>query len=98
MYVRWKFTALLLMIDPAGASSSEQANVPVPDAWNYEATVAKVEAIIEQIEAGKLELADVFDQFAVAVEHLRQCENFLSSRQQQRDLLIERLADEPDSF
>lgn len=63
--------------------------------WNYEAAVAKVEAIIARIEAGELELEEVFDQFAAAVEYLRQCETFLQQRQQQVDLLIETLKDEP---
>ena len=63
--------------------------------WNYEAAVAKVEAIIARIEAGELELEEVFDQFAAAVEYLRQCETFLQDRQQQVDLLIETLKDEP---
>ena len=63
--------------------------------WNYEATVAEVEAIITQIEAGELELEEVFDQFADAVKHLQQCEAFLQKRQQQIDLLIETLTDEP---
>ncbi|MBW4575684.1 MAG: exodeoxyribonuclease VII small subunit [Aphanothece sp. CMT-3BRIN-NPC111] len=66
--------------------------------WNYEATVAKVEVIINKIESGKLELAEVFDEFTAATEYLRQCETFLGERQQQMDLLIETLADEPDSF
>jgi exodeoxyribonuclease VII small subunit len=59
--------------------------------------VAQVETIIEQIERGELELAEVFDQFASAVEYLRQCEAFLQQRQQQMDLLIETLTDESDS-
>jgi len=59
--------------------------------WNYEAKVAEVERIIAQIEAGKLELEEVFDQFATAVEYLRECESFLQARQQQVDLLIENL-------
>lgn len=70
--------------------------VSLPDDWNYEATVALVESIMARIEAGELELADVFDQFAAAVEYLRQCELFLAQRQQQMDLLIETLTREPD--
>ncbi len=60
---------------------------------SYETKVAEVEKIIARISAGKLELEDVFDQFALAVEYLRQCENFLQQRQQQVDLLIETLED-----
>ncbi len=63
--------------------------------WNYEAAVAKLEALIARIEAGELELEEVFDQFAAAVEYLRQCETFLQERQQQVDLLIETLKDDP---
>ena len=63
--------------------------------WNYEAAVAQVEAIVARIEGGSLELEEVFDQFAAAVEHLRQCETFLQERQQQVNLLIETLKDEP---
>lgn len=69
-----------------------------PPEWNYEATVAQVESIIAQIETGELELADVFEQFAAAVESLRQCESFLAERQQQVDLLIETLEDKPESL
>lgn len=69
-----------------------------PADWNYEATVTEVEAIISRIEMGELELAEVFDQFATAVEQLRQCETFLNRQQQQVDVLIETLLDEPDSL
>jgi exodeoxyribonuclease VII small subunit len=62
--------------------------------WNYEAKVAEIEKIVARIEAGELELAEVFEQFAVAVGYLRECENFLQERQQQTDLLIETLVDE----
>lgn len=63
------------------------------DSWNYESTVKRIEAAIARIESGELELAEVFDQFAAAVEDLRQCETFLVERQQQMDLLIETLED-----
>ncbi|WP_233153964.1 exodeoxyribonuclease VII small subunit [Scytonema sp. HK-05] len=56
--------------------------------------VAEIERIIARIEAGDLELQEVFDQFAPAVESLRQCESFLQERQQKVDLLIETLKDE----
>jgi len=68
----------------------------IPPEWKYEATVAQVETIISQIEAGKLELAEVFDRFAEAIEYLHQCEKFLAERRQQMDLLIETLTDEPE--
>jgi exodeoxyribonuclease VII small subunit len=68
---------------------------PQPD-WNYEATVAEVEAILAKIEGGQLDLADVFEKFSTAVEYLRQCEAFLGDRQKQVDLLIETLTDEPE--
>lgn len=66
--------------------------------WSYEAAVAKIESIITRMEMGELEIAEVFEQFATAVEHLRQCESFLSQQQQKMDLMIETLLDEPDSF
>jgi exodeoxyribonuclease VII small subunit len=69
---------------------------PFQEGWNYEATVKKVEEIMAQIESGELELAEVFDQFAAAVEYLHQCETFLSQRQKQMDLLIETLSDESE--
>jgi exodeoxyribonuclease VII small subunit len=61
--------------------------------WNYEQTVERVEAILEAIEGGELELTEVFSQFAVAVESLQQCENFLSAQREQVELLLENLAD-----
>ncbi|AFY45140.1 exodeoxyribonuclease VII small subunit [Nostoc sp. PCC 7107] len=60
---------------------------------NYEAKVVEIEKIIARIEAGELGLEEVFEQFATAVEHIRQCEGFLQQRQQQVDLLIETLND-----
>jgi len=66
------------------------------ESWNYEATVAKVEAILTRIESGELELADVFEEFSAAVKYLRQCESFLAQRQKQVDLLIETLTDESE--
>jgi len=68
-----------------------KADISLPESWNYEATVAEVEQIIKHIEAGELELAEVFEQFTTAVEYLNQCETFLSQRQRQMDLLIETL-------
>ncbi|NES00495.1 MAG: exodeoxyribonuclease VII small subunit, partial [Symploca sp. SIO1B1] len=47
--------------------------------------------IIKQIEAGELDLAEVFEQFTTAVEYLNQCQTFLLQRQQQMELLIETL-------
>ena len=79
------------MIKRMSASGSNSGDVTLEKGWNYEAKVAEVERIIAQIEAGKLELEDVFDQFATAVEYLRECESFLQHRQQQVDLLIETL-------
>jgi len=84
------------MVDPSDVSVSPKVDTSSPQDWNYEATVAQVENIIEQIEAGELELAEVFDQFSAAIEYLRQCEAFLNQRQQQMDLLIETLTDESE--
>jgi Exodeoxyribonuclease VII small subunit (EC 3.1.11.6) len=78
-------------------SSLDSSSGPFPEGWNYEATVKKVEEIMARIEAGELELSEVFDQFAAAVEYLRQCETFLAQRQKQVDLLIETLTDESES-
>ncbi|NJP11701.1 MAG: exodeoxyribonuclease VII small subunit [Leptolyngbyaceae cyanobacterium RU_5_1] len=74
---------------------SNQASASFQDDWNYETAVKEVETIIVRIESGELDLAEVFNQFTAAVERLRQCETFLAERQQQMDLLIETLSDEP---
>ncbi|HEY9650647.1 MAG TPA: exodeoxyribonuclease VII small subunit [Coleofasciculaceae cyanobacterium] len=84
------------MTNPINAFGSAQVDLSLSEAWNYEATVDQVETIIGQIETGELELAEVFQDFATAVQYLRQCEAFLAQRQKQMDLLIETLADESD--
>lgn len=84
------------MTNPINAFGSDQVDLSLSEAWNYEATVDQVETIIGQIETGELELAEVFQDFATAVQYLRQCEAFLAQRQKQMDLLIETLADESD--
>jgi exodeoxyribonuclease VII small subunit len=57
--------------------------------FNYEETIAQVEAMIEQIESGSLTLEDVFEKFAQAVESLEQCETFLNQGKNRMELLIE---------
>ena len=84
------------MKEPTSVSGSNITAKPLQQNWNYEKAVAEVEKIIARIEAGELELEEVFDSFAVAVEYLRQCETFLQQRQQQVDLMIETLKDEPE--
>lgn len=79
------------------ANAEAPAN-PASANWSYEATVEQIETIIGRIEAGELELTEVFDQFALAVDQLRQCETFLHQRQEQMDLLIEKLVDDPESY
>ncbi|MEG3861190.1 exodeoxyribonuclease VII small subunit [Microcoleus sp. herbarium12] len=64
--------------------------------WNYEETVDRIEAIIDRVESGELPLEEVFEQFAVAVECLQECEGFLARGKEQMDLAIELLAAEPD--
>jgi exodeoxyribonuclease VII small subunit len=86
------------MSNSTRGKSRNKAAIQNQESWNYEQTVAKVESIINQVECGKLELAEVFDQYAAAVEYLRQCEAFLQERQQQMDLLVETLAEQPESF
>ncbi len=66
------------MVKRKNAASSDSA-----EGWNYEAKVIEIEGVIARIEAGELELEEVFEQFASAVESLRQCESFLQQRQQQ---------------
>lgn len=75
-------------------ANSHSVDATLEPDWNYETKVAEVESIIARIEAGELELEEVFEQFATAVESLRQCDTFLQQRQQQVDLLIETLSDE----
>lgn len=53
----------------------------------------RVEEILAAIEGGDLELTEIFSQFAVAVESLQQCENFLSTQREQVELLLENLGD-----
>ena len=76
-------------------SNGSSPKLDRPD-WNYEETVAEVESIISRLELGELELADVFEQFTKAVDRLHQCEAFLTHQQQQMNLLVETLLDEPD--
>jgi exodeoxyribonuclease VII small subunit len=64
--------------------------------WNYEATVDRIEAIIERVESGELPLEQVFEEFSVAVECLQECEKFLARGKEKMDLSIEILEDEID--
>ena len=68
-----------------------KSTAQTPQNWSYEETVAKIEATGARLEQGELPLAAVFEEFEQAVQHLRQCEDFLQARQEQVDLLIETL-------
>ncbi|MGB3206854.1 MAG: exodeoxyribonuclease VII small subunit [Crinalium sp.] len=86
------------MNKPNHSQNSQANDLNIPNNWNYETTVAKVEEIIHKIESGKLELADVFEEFAAATAYLRDCEKFLSERQQQMDVFIETLENEAETL
>ncbi|HIK43281.1 MAG TPA: exodeoxyribonuclease VII small subunit [Leptolyngbyaceae cyanobacterium M65_K2018_010] len=64
-----------------------------PDPWSYEDAVATIEAIIADLESGRLPLAEVLAQFEQAVQALQQCESYLREKRSQVDLLIETLTD-----
>lgn len=64
-----------------------------PEPWSYEDTVATIEAIIADLESGRLPLAEVLTQFEQAVQALRQCETYLGEKRSQVDILIETLTD-----
>lgn len=78
--------------------TSNSSRLDLPHDWHYEATIAKIEAIITRIELGELELSEVFEQFEIAVSQLRECEKFLGHHQQRMDLLIETLTDDVEGF
>jgi exodeoxyribonuclease VII small subunit len=73
-------------------ATAKRKSAPSDD-WNYEATVQEIEATLNQIERGDLDLAATFAQFSNAIAQLKQCEAFLNDRQGQVDLLIETLND-----
>ena len=57
--------------------------------WRYEVAIASVEAIVERLETGNLDLAEAFEQFAEAARQLQTCDRFLKEHEAQADLLIE---------
>lgn len=76
---------------------ASKSSPTLPQDWNYEATLMRIEAITNQLETGELPLAEVFEQFEEAVSALQQCDQFLQTKQKQASLLIETLvSDEAD--
>ncbi|NCJ05643.1 exodeoxyribonuclease VII small subunit [Synechococcales cyanobacterium C] len=78
----------------ASASSPPEEPQELPSDWHYESTVTQIEAIIQDIEVGNLDLAQMFEQFTQAIEYLHQCDQFLEDRQAQMDILVETLTDD----
>ena len=64
-----------------------------PESWSYEETVATIEAIVADLESGRLPLAEVLTQFEQAVQALQRCETYLAEKRSQVDVLIETLTD-----
>jgi exodeoxyribonuclease VII small subunit len=65
----------------------------LPPDFDYEATVEQVEAIIADIDSGTLPLEDVFEQFRLGVEQLRNCETFLTQGKEEMEIIVETLED-----
>lgn len=65
--------------------------------WNYQKKLAQIESIIAQIEAGKINLEDLFSQVAIASQYLEECEKYLVQEEKKMDVLIETLTDEINS-
>lgn len=61
--------------------------------WRYEVAIAEVEALIEQIESGELDLAEMVERFQQAAQTLKTCEAFLQEKRQQVEIIIEQLQD-----
>lgn len=79
---------------PASAKATSAPSASPPsDPWNYEETVATVEAIMADLESGRLPLAEVLTQFEQAVQALQRCETYLAEKRSQVDLLIDVLTD-----
>jgi exodeoxyribonuclease VII small subunit len=72
--------------------AKSKSKQPIED-WNYELTVARVEEILDAIEGGELDLAEVFDRFAMGVDYLQQCDRFLTAHQERVELLLETLGE-----
>ena len=70
--------------------SSEPTSTP----WNYETSVAQIEAIIASLESGDLPLETVLNQFEEAVQEVHRCEQFFNQGTQRMNLLIETLEEE----
>mgnify|MGYP001794821594 CR=1 FL=1 len=70
---------------------------PLPEAWNYEQTLSRIETITHQLETGELPLAEVFEQFSEAVGALQQCDRFLQEKQAQASLMVETLVGDEET-
>lgn len=79
----------------ARPKSQTDRPAPNPSDWHYETALAEAESVVRQLEAGDLDLDLAFEQFAIAVDRLQQCDRFLRDRQNQVSLAIETL-DNPD--
>ncbi|MEM1425501.1 MAG: exodeoxyribonuclease VII small subunit [Cyanobacteria bacterium P01_H01_bin.130] len=66
----------------------------LPEDWQYETASTEIEAIIDQLEQDDLTLDNAFSAFATAVQRLQECDQFLSDRQAQAEILIETLTDD----
>ncbi|MEM7725475.1 MAG: exodeoxyribonuclease VII small subunit [Cyanobacteria bacterium P01_A01_bin.45] len=82
------------MAKSTDTSTSRKKAKSADTAQTYETKVKEIEAIIDRIESGELELESVFTEFGTAVEYLQDCDRFLQERQQQLDLMIETLTDD----
>ena len=55
---------------------------------SFEKTLAELEALVEQLESGELELADSLDKFKRGIELSKQCRAMLDEAQQTIDKVM----------
>ena len=77
----------------AASKKSKVTSQKLPKDWQYETASAEVEQIISELEQDSLGLDEAFGAFETAVKRLQECDQFLSDRQAQAEILIETLSD-----
>jgi exodeoxyribonuclease VII small subunit len=60
----------------------------------FEAKLSELEALVEQLESGELELADSLDRFKRGIELSKECRSMLDEAQQTVDEIIDQDAPE----
>ena len=74
---------------------NKESDLSPPNEQDFESSLNSIEALVTEIENGKLPLDQIVGKFKLAIEQITRCRNMLNSIEQQIQVLEQELTEKP---